>query len=81
MTYDTGYYTKDRHCHCCGKIIPANQEHYVHEKITGSGILDFHVCRDCHENVYTKIRRQFNPFHDLSSDIYRQVKEPQDETR
>jgi len=52
MSYTTGYYTVDRHCHCCGKIIPANTGHYVHEKIKGCGILDFHVCEECHSELY-----------------------------
>jgi hypothetical protein len=52
--FDTGWYTEDRHCHCCGKIIPANTLHYVHEKITGSHILDFHVCENCHKEVYSE---------------------------
>ena len=50
--YSTGWYTEDRHCHCCGKIILANKEHFVHEKVKGSNILDFHVCKNCHDEVY-----------------------------
>lgn len=45
--------TVDRRCHVCGKIIMANTVHYVHEKIPGNGILDFHVCEDCHNTAYT----------------------------
>lgn len=52
MSYTNGHFAEDRHCHACGKIIPANQEHYTHEKIKGCGILDFHVCEECHNDIY-----------------------------